>query len=155
MNNSSFLLEHGNSYAKTTNGKLKINKREKHDEIGQVLESLRRIKSLSPCGSMLEIGNGVEEEHISCDGKRRTSKMMGRTASWWATFGISLCSSSLKYSKPVLQAQQPHPLWLSIIAMLSFILFASAVTVMVLVGARFTHMQMIVMLIAFFTLVLA
>jgi len=81
--------------------------------------------------------------------------MTGRTASWWAAFGFSLCSLSLKYSKPVLQAQPPHSLWLSIIAMLSFTLFACAATVMLLVGARFTHMQIIVMLIAFFNMVLA
>lgn len=107
------------------------------------------------CGTV----NGVEKvpSRIGaklCGEKRRTAEME-RAASWCATFGLSLCSLSLKYSKPLLQAQPSHPLWLSIIAILSFTLFACAATVMLLVGARFTHTQIIVMLIAFFALLLA
>ena len=112
------------------------------------------------CGSV----NGVAEEHSriamkhfsnSSIEKRRTAEIMGRRASSLATFGISLCSLYLKCSKPVLQAQPPHPLWFDIIGMLSFTLFACAASVMLLVEARFTHIQITVMLIAFFALVLA
>lgn len=120
------------------------------------------MNNLSPIGSESKIC--VEEEHgrtpmkhfpNSCGERRRTLESMGRGASRLATFGFCVCSLYLKYSKPVLQAQPPHPLWLDIIGILSFTLFASAASVMLLVEARFTHKQIIVMLTAFFTMLLA
>ncbi|WVZ17641.1 hypothetical protein V8G54_010623 [Vigna mungo] len=159
---SSCMIQHANLVSNGFTGSLKINRREMYanDEKGKLPESPRRINSSSQdgpeiCGTV----NGVEEvpSRIGaklCGEKRRTAEME-RAASWWATFGLSLCSLSLKYSKPLLQAQPSHPIWLSIIAILSFTLFACAATVMLLVGARFTHTQIIVMLIAFFTLLLA
>ncbi|QCE04823.1 hypothetical protein DEO72_LG8g2864 [Vigna unguiculata] len=166
MNFFSSLL---NMFEEILIGMLKINERKKHadDEKDNLSESLRRINSSSQDGTELEICgnvNCVEEVHSrkrinhfpsSYGQKRRTADMTGTAASRLAAFGFALCSLSLKYSKPVLQAQPPHSLWLSIIALLSFTLFACATTVMLLVGARFTHMQIIVMLIAFFNLVLA
>ncbi|XP_047156207.1 uncharacterized protein LOC124827240 isoform X2 [Vigna umbellata] len=163
---SSCMIKHANLVSKGFTGSLKINGREKHenDEKCKLPESPRRINSSSQDESEIcIIVNGVEQvpsriraKHFprTCGEKRRTAEME-RTASWWATFALSLCSLSLKYSKPLLQAQPRHPLWLSIIAMLSFTLFACSATVMLLVGARFTHTQIIVMLIAFFALVLA
>ncbi|KAK7382827.1 hypothetical protein VNO80_01925 [Phaseolus coccineus] len=143
----------------------RIHRRGRHgdDEKGKVPESIRRMNNLNLlelCGTI----NGVEEEHRStpmkhfphsCDERRRTAETMGRGASRLATFGFCLCSLYLRYSKPVLQAQPPPPLWLHIIGLLSFTLFASAASVMLLVEARFTHMQIIVMLTAFFTMLLA
>ncbi|WVZ16336.1 hypothetical protein V8G54_009318, partial [Vigna mungo] len=154
-----------NMFAKGFIGSFKINRREKHanDEKGK--ESLKRLNSSSQDGSESEIcRTGIEEVHSrmgpkhcpsTCAEKRRTAEMTRRVAPSVATLGLSFCSWSLIYSKPVLQAQSPHSLWLSIIAMLSFLLFACAATVMDLVAARFTHTQIIVLLIAFFALVLA
>ncbi|XP_068478480.1 uncharacterized protein [Phaseolus vulgaris] len=162
-------FEFGNFVSKICNGSGKIHKRGKHadDEKGKVPESLRQMNNLSQNGPELELCGtiiGVEEEHRrtpmkhfpnSCGERRKTAETMGRGSSRLATFGFCLCSLYLKYSKPVLQAQPPHPLWLDIIGMLSFTLFASAASVMLLVEASFTHMQIIVMLAAFFTMLLA
>ncbi|ESW06396.1 hypothetical protein PHAVU_010G044900 [Phaseolus vulgaris] len=158
------IFEFGTLLLKIFTGSGKIHKRGNHgdDEKVKVPESIRQMNNLSPIGSESKIC--VEEEHgrtpmkhfpNSCGERRRTLESMGRGASRLATFGFCVCSLYLKYSKPVLQAQPPHPLWLDIIGILSFTLFASAASVMLLVEARFTHKQIIVMLTAFFTMLLA
>ncbi|KAG5054819.1 hypothetical protein JHK85_007329 [Glycine max] len=94
-------------------------------------------------------------KNISSEGERRTPEIMGRCASWWATFTFFVCLCSLKFSKPLLQPQGPNSLWLAILGMFSFTVFVSAASVMVVVEAQFTRMQITVMLSAFLALLLA
>ncbi|RDX60331.1 hypothetical protein CR513_61530, partial [Mucuna pruriens] len=126
-----------NPVAKILNQRQNIHEREEHayDEKG-------KLCSFGPMNSL-----SVEE--------KRRAEIMGRGASWWATFTFSLCLLSLKLSKPVLQPQGPNSLWLAIVGMFSFTLFVCAASLMLLVGARFSQMQITVMLISFFALLLA
>ncbi|KAK7350471.1 hypothetical protein VNO77_09151 [Canavalia gladiata] len=86
---------------------------------------------------------------------RRPQETMGRIASWLATVTFSLCLLSITLSKPLAEPQGPHSLLLAIIGMFNFTFFVSAASVMLLVGARFTHMQITVLLFSFVTPFLA
>ncbi|KAL5134437.1 hypothetical protein HKD37_03G007599 [Glycine soja] len=147
-NSSCFELT--NLFAKILNQRQNIHEKEEQgdDEKGKLV-SLGQMNSLS-----------VKEDsrtskNISSEGERRTPEIMGRCASWWATFTFFVCLCSLKFSKPLLQPQGPNSLWLAILGMFSFTVFVSAASVMVVVEAQFTRMQITVMLSAFLALLLA
>ncbi|KAJ1439561.1 hypothetical protein SESBI_02507 [Sesbania bispinosa] len=92
----------------------------------------------------------------TCSGeRRRTQETMGRVTSWLATFTFSVCLFSVTFSKPLLQPQGSHALWLSLIAVSNFAVFLSAASVMIVVGARFTQMQITTLLISFVASLLA
>ncbi|RDY08429.1 hypothetical protein CR513_07340, partial [Mucuna pruriens] len=148
MNKSISLLEFGNLVAKILKPRQNMHEREEDadDEKGKLVSS-RQMNS-----SSVEEDSRISMKHFPT--KRRTTEIMGRGASWWATFTFSLCLFSLKLSKPVLQPQGPNSLWLAIVGMFSFTLFVCAASLMLLVGARFSQMQITVMLISFFALLL-
>ncbi|KAK7386160.1 hypothetical protein VNO78_26184 [Psophocarpus tetragonolobus] len=139
--------------------KLDIHEKDKHadDENGK-FKPLRQTNSIlsskqdfpmldkdPSCGTFHDDKSG---QHMEEDGSI-SAKRFPKSASRVATFTFSLLMLSLKFSKPLLLPQGPHSLWLAIAGMFSFILLVSAASVMLFVGARFTQIQITVMLSAF------